>query len=48
METCPTTREMRAGPSEPVCRSRLQTNLKLHGLKAFVVSVEEKAVLTVR
>jgi hypothetical protein len=35
--------KMRAGPSEPACRSRLQNHLKLLWSKATVVSVGEKS-----
>jgi hypothetical protein len=35
--------KMRAGPSEPAYRSRLQTTSSCCGQKAMVVSVEDKS-----
>ena len=41
------TGEMRGGPSEPVCRNRLQTTLSCFPQRREVVSVKEKAPLKV-
>ena len=43
LKVCATAQKMRVGPSEPVCRSRLQTTSSCIGKEPFVVSVEEKA-----
>jgi hypothetical protein len=43
---CVTAQKMRGGPSEPVCRSRLQTTLSCCGKESWwLVSVKEKVLL---